>query len=269
MNTDKHQERPAIATAPLTLVLVACNAGADIEAVVAAWVEQLQTRKQDWEIILVNDGSTDDTQIRADILTSRYERFRVIHLASRLGFGGAIRSGISAAKNPLLAYTTCDLQYQPGQLKLFLEQIDKVDLVTGYRLWQPVPPLVRWLGRCWRIGLRVLFGISLEPLPCWLGDNGQRKRWLARWVFGVRVRDVECAFRLARRSIFARLPIQSNGPFAQVEILAKANFLGCWMTEVPVAYLPPAGPPLCGSINPKESYLDEAYRLFSEASFGG
>jgi len=261
-------ERPPIATAPLSVVLVACNAAADLEAVVVAWVAQLDALARPWEIILVDDGSTDDTPMRADILAARYGRLRVVHHATRLGFGAALRSGIAAAQYPLLAYTTCDGQYQPAELKRFLELIDKVDLVAGCRVWLPVPRPVRWLGRLWRIFVRVIFGISLEPLPCWLGDRGQGKRWLARWIFGVRVHDVDCAFRLARRSIFARLPIQSNGPFAQVEILAKANFLGCWMAEVPVRYQPPLGPALHGSLNPSETYLAEAYTLFSNAAFG-
>src|SRR5439155_13359564 len=74
------------------------------------------------------------------------------------------------------------------------------------------------------------------------------------------VHDVECAFRLFRRSIFARIPIQSSGPFAHVEILAKANFLGCWMAEAPVSYNPSPGPP--------SSYWAEAYHVFCEPDFG-
>jgi glycosyltransferase involved in cell wall biosynthesis len=260
-------ERPPIATALISVVLVARNAAGGLEAVLAAWTSQLEALGRPWEIILVDDGSTDDTPGLADKLSARTGRLRVVHHVSQLGFGAALRSGIAIAKYPLLAYCTCDDQYQPADLKRFLEQIDKVDLVTSYRLWLPVPRLLRWLGRLWRTVVRVLFGISLEPLPCWLGDRGQQKRWFARWIFGVRVHDVESAFRVFRRSVFDRLPIQSNGPFAQVEILAKANFLGCWMAEVPVTYRPPANPSLHGSLNPNETYLAEAYRLFGEPAF--
>ena len=263
----KMAERPPIANAPLSLVLVASNAAADLVAVVLAWITELDTLHRSWEIILVDDGSTDDTPMRADILAARNDRLRVVHHAMRQGFGAALRSGIAEAKYPLLAYTTCDLQYQPAELKRFLEQIDKVDLVTGCRLWMPVPRPARWLGKLWRVVVRVLFGISLEPLPSWLGDHGQSKRWLAHWVFGVRVHDVECAFRLLRRTILARLPIQSNGPFAQVEMLAKANFCGCWIAEVPVAYHPPAGAVVPQPLSSKDSYLAEAYRLFREPAF--
>jgi glycosyltransferase involved in cell wall biosynthesis len=238
-----------------------------MEAVVADWIDLLEARALPYEIILVDDGSTDSTPMLADLLTSRFPHIRVLHHASRLGFGAALRSGLAAARHPLLAYSTCDRQYQPADLKRFLELIDKVDLVTGYRLWLPTPPLVRWLGWIYRMVMRVAFGVSLEPRPCWLGDDGQKKRFLARWIFGVRVHDVDCAFRLCRRSIFERLPIQSQGPFAQVEILAKANFLGCWMAETPVAYHPPEGPTLYSSLNPNDTYLAEAYRLFQTPTF--
>jgi glycosyltransferase involved in cell wall biosynthesis len=248
--------------------LIASNAAADIEAVVMSWIAQLEALHRPWEILLVDDGSTDDTPMRADILAARHGGVRAIHHALQQGFGAALRSGIAAAQHPLLAYTTCDRQYRPEELKLFLEQIDKVDLVAGCRRWLPVPWQWRWLGRVWRAFARVIFGMELEPLPSWLGDRGQAKRWLARWLFGVRIHDVECAFRLARRSIFPRIPIQSNGSFAQVELLAKANFVGCLMTEVPVTYQPPSGQALRGSPSPGETYLAEAYGLLSDATFG-
>jgi glycosyltransferase involved in cell wall biosynthesis len=247
--------------------LIACNAATDIEPVVISWIAELEARKRPWEIILVDDGSSDDTSMRADILASRHQGVRAIHHAVQQGWGATLRTGIAAAQHPLLAYATCDRQYRPADLKLFLEQIDKVDLVAGCRRWSPVPWSWRLLGKFWRTLARVFLGVSLEPLPSWLGDRGQAKRWLARWFFGVRIHDVECGFRMARRSIFARMPIQSNGPFAQVEILAKANFMGCLMTEVPVAYQPPTGPALRGSPSPNETYLAEAYGLLTNATF--
>jgi glycosyltransferase involved in cell wall biosynthesis len=258
---------PPIRHEPLSLLLIACNVAVSMEAVVADWIGLLEGRALPYEIVVVDDGSTDSTPMLADLLASRFSHIRVLHHASRQGFGAALRSGLAAARHPLLAYTTCDRQYLPADLKRFLELIDKVDLVTGYRLWLPTPPLVRWLGWLYRFFMRVVFGITLEPRPCWLGDNGQKKRWLARWIFGVRVHDVDCAFRLFRRSVFDHLPIQSHGAFAQVEVLAKANFLGCWMAETPVAYHPPEGPTLYGSLNPNDTYLTEAYRLFQHPSF--
>jgi glycosyltransferase involved in cell wall biosynthesis len=240
----------------------------DVEAVVAAWRSLLEGLSRPCEIILVNDGSTDDTTMFADVLASQYPRLHVIHHATRQGFGAALRSGLAKAHHPLVTCTTCDKQYVPAEIQRLLDLIDKVDLVTGYRQWLPVPPVLRGISWIYRLLVRVVFGIPQEPLPCWLGDRGQMKRWLARWFFGVRVHDVECAFRLFRRSVFEHLPIQSNGPFAQVEILAKANFMGCWMAEAPVSYNPPAGPPLWGSLIGGETRWTEARRVFGEPTFG-
>jgi glycosyltransferase involved in cell wall biosynthesis len=261
-------ERPPIATQPISVLLIAYNAAVDVEAVVTAWRSVLEALQRPFEIILVNDGSTDDTAMLVDILASEQPRLQVVHHATRLGFGAALRSALAKAQYPLLAYTTCDKQYDPADFKRLLELIDKVDLVTGLRQWLPVPRGLRALGRIYRILIRVLFGIPLDPLRCWLGDRGQIKRWCARWFFGVRVHDAECAFRLFRRSIFERIPIQSNGPFVQVEILAKANFLGCLMAEEAVSYRPPPGPPVWGSLSGGETYRSEARRLFGEPDFG-
>jgi glycosyltransferase involved in cell wall biosynthesis len=260
-------ERPPIATQPISLILLAHNAAADVEAVSAAWRSVLDGLQRPYEIIHVNDGSTDDTAKLADMLASQHSQMQVVHHETRQGFGAALRAGLAKAQHPLVAYTVCDKQYHPAEFKRLLDLIDKVDLVTGYRQWLRVPAVLRSIGHVYRFLVRVVLGIPLEPLPCWLGDRGQIKRWCARWFFGIRVHDVECAFRLFRRTILEHIPIQSNGPFAQVELLAKANFLGCWMAETPVSYTPPARPPLWGSLLGGETYRSEARRVFGEPDF--
>src|SRR5207247_11064353 len=97
-------ERPPIASEPISLVLVAHNAAAEVEAVTAAWHTQLGGLARPYEILLVNDGSTDDTALLADMLAAKNPRVRVIHHTTRLGFGVALRSGFAAAQHPLLAY---------------------------------------------------------------------------------------------------------------------------------------------------------------------
>jgi len=77
----------------------------------------------------------------------------------------------------------------------------------------------------------VILSAAPDPLPGWLGWRGHGAGLLARVFFGVRNRDVLCPYRLMRRDIFTRIPLQSNGPFVHVEILAKANFLGCILSE--------------------------------------
>jgi hypothetical protein len=90
------------------------------------------------------------------------------------------------------------------------------------------------LGWFWRWSLWLLFGIVLLPLPGWLGRQPVAYQKLVRWLFGVRVGDIDSAFKLFRREVFDRIPIQSDGQFVHAEILAKANFAGCLMEEVAI-----------------------------------
>lgn len=182
--------------------------------------------------MLIDDGSADDTAARAEALVARIPRLRVLRHDTRAGFGAALRTGLAAAQYPLVCYAACDPAYQPADVKLLLDHIDTCHIVCGFRTNPGSRP------------------------PWWY-------RWLARWVFGVRVRDADCAFKLCRREVFARIPLQSAGPFVHVEILAKANFLGCVFDEVGVSYRPSAEERLTvGQI------ARDARRLFNHPNFG-
>jgi hypothetical protein len=192
-------------------------------------------------------------------------RVRVLRHENPRGEGAALRSGLAEVRHPLLVTATGDLRYQPADVSRFLAEIDRVHLVSGFRAWQRVPAGVGLVRGAYLFAVRVLFAMPpAEPLPGWLGWKGHAASWPARLLFGVRLRDVGCSFRLYRRDIFARIPIQSDGPFAHLEILAKANFLGCVMTETAVGYRPnaaPAAPPL-------RQLLAEGSRVVSDPDFG-
>jgi glycosyltransferase involved in cell wall biosynthesis len=206
--------------------------------VLTSWVTQLEPRGSDYEILVVDDGSTDRTAALVEEFTKANPRVRLLRHNSPRGFGAALRTGLAAACHPLLLTTTCNPQYSPADLPKLLADIDKVHLVTGYRVWQPVPWPLRVLGWFARLLARVLLAQSLEPFAGWLGWQDHLRALAARLQFGVVVADVSCVLRLHRRHIFERIPIQSEGPFALVEMLAKANFLGCVITEAPVTYQP-------------------------------
>jgi glycosyltransferase involved in cell wall biosynthesis len=228
-------------------------------------VAQFEPLARPYELILVNDGSSDDTGPRADALVERWPALRVLHHAERKGQGAALRTGIAAARHPLLLTAPCDRQYRAEEFKLLLDRIDRVDLVTGCRTGRRRPFWRRVVGGVYRLLVRVLIGLSLQPSPCSPGWVSFARRWAARWLFAVRTHDAACALRLYRRSVFRRLPIQSDGEFAQVEILAKANFLGCLMEEVPVAYAPPAAAPDRAE---RRRYWRELARLLRNPDFG-
>jgi glycosyltransferase involved in cell wall biosynthesis len=261
-------QRPAIAGAPLSVVLPAHNAAAILAPLLEEWSKCLDGLGREYEILLVDDGSSDDTRAQAEALARLRPRLRILRHAQQRGFGAALRTGIDEARQPLLFYTTCDRQYRPEDLGRLLGTIDKVDLVSGLRLWRPLPGWLQVLHAVWRGVLRVLFGAAPPARSTWLGWDGFGRRLLARWIFGVRLQDPECSFRLFRRSLFARIPIQTDGPFAQVEILAKANFLGALMAEEPVSYLPPDRPTEAVDSPAREKVRAEAWRLFNDPDFG-
>jgi glycosyltransferase involved in cell wall biosynthesis len=206
-------EREPIAQAPLSVVLPVFNGEACLEKVLANWMAFLDSLGRDYELVVVDDGSTDRTGELATALAMKNPRFRLLQQQGSHGIGACLRTGLGAARFPLLFYAENSNSYEPSDLGQLLEVVDRVDLVSGYRIRASA-------------GERSSF------------PSRYVYRGLLRFLFGLRLKDVDCPFKLFRRSIFARIPIQSDGPFVHAEILAKANFLGCIMTEVPVHYEP-------------------------------
>jgi glycosyltransferase involved in cell wall biosynthesis len=258
-------ERSPIAQAPLSAVLLAFNAGTELDDVVHAWDGYLSGLSRPYEILLVDDGSTDDTAQRANEAAGRLPYLRVLKHEQHLGVGMALRTGIGAARHPMLFTAPCNKEYSPPDLYRVLEAIDQVDLVTGYRLGPILPGWLRVLDYLRRFLARIFLGAVLEPRESWPGLAGWRRRWLARWLFGVRVQDPECPYRLYRREVLEGLPIQCASSLAQIEILAKANYLECLMAEVPVSWVRPAHV----SVDPLDKAAAEEWRrLFVDPDFG-
>jgi glycosyltransferase involved in cell wall biosynthesis len=222
---------PPVASQPLTVALLAHNDAAHVGDLISAWAEHLNGLERDYQLLLVDDGSVDDTTQRADGLREKVPRLEVLRHEWPAGVGAALRTALSAARHPLFFYTLCDPRYRPDDLPRLLKSIDPVHCVAGYRAGRPVPAMWRTAGWLSRFLCRVILSAAPDPLPGWLGWRGHGAALLARVFFGVRNRDVLCPYRLMRREIFARIPLQSNGPFVHVEILAKANFLGCILSE--------------------------------------
>ncbi len=259
---------PAVASQPLTVALLAQNDARHVGDLISAWAQHLDGLKRDYQILLVDDGSSDDTTQRAASLREKVSRLEVLRHELPAGVGAALRTALAAAKHPLFFYTLCDPRYCPDDLPRMLQVIDPVHCVTGYRAGRPIPMLWRAVGYCSRLLCRVILSAAPAPLPGWLGWKAHAARLLARASFGVRNRDVLCPYRLIRREIFARIPIQSNGPFAHVEILAKANFLGCILSEdVPLG---DAGRPVRAEARdgPGEHFFRDCRRVFDRPNFG-
>ncbi len=179
------------------------------------------------------------------------------------GLGAAMRTGLAATTHPLIVLALCDPAYRPSDLGRFLASMDRVHFLSGFRAARPVPLAARAVGLCWRVLCRLLFAYTPPRLPGWLGRRGHLASLVARIVFGVRLRDVGCPYRVFRREILARSPIQSDGEFALVEQLAKVNFAGFYFGEEEVTLAIEPRP--SGS---RRQSLREGYRVFARPDFG-
>jgi glycosyltransferase involved in cell wall biosynthesis len=165
-----------------------------------------------YEIILVDDGSRDRTGELADRLAAAHPEVRVVHHPHNRGYGGALRSGIAASRYPWIFYTDGDNQFDLDEIALLLPLRHEHEIVTGYRIARRDPLHRRINGHLFNVFVRALFG--------------------------VRVRDVDCAFKLYRASIFEGMELRSSGAPIDLEILARARRRGARIAEVGVHHYP-------------------------------
>jgi glycosyltransferase involved in cell wall biosynthesis len=205
--------RPAGAGRRIAVVLPAFDEEENIERQVAA-VDAVcrDLAFDDWEILVVDDGSRDATRAVCESIRGKFPKLRVLVHETNRGYAQAQRTGFTSAAMPLVFYTDADNQFDVRELARFLPAIDEYDLVCGFRVYR-FDPFTR---------LVLSWGYNL----------------LVRILFRIRVRDVDCAFKLFRREIFDRIHIESKKFFVDTEILAKASKIGLRMTEIGVRHYP-------------------------------
>jgi glycosyltransferase involved in cell wall biosynthesis len=169
----------------------------------------------DWEIVIVDDASTDGTGARADRLATADPRVRALHNPVNRRLGGTLRAGYAAATKDLIFYTDADLPVDFGELPraVRLLEYQQADLLAGYRFDRTSEGLHRAL---YTIGYHVVI----------------------RLLFGLRIRDVNFAFKLFRRSLLQRIELKSEGSFIDAELLLRARKAGAVMIQLGVDYFP-------------------------------
>ena len=242
MNTSSHEA--------VSVVLPVRNCAAGIEALVANWTQGLNSVGRPWELIVVDDGSTDGTFAKAEAAAARGRNTRVLKLGTATGFGACLRLALPEVQHPLLATCAADYPYTPVDLAKLLARMDletefpdpatdlfvmrKPDIVNGCRTGVVVPAFWKNLGRLYRGFCRFALGLPLDPVPSWYGLREHLRSWGAWIVYGVPLEDPTSAFKVYRKAFLDRFPIQSDGDFVQIELVAKSTFLTCILDEVPL-----------------------------------
>lgn len=172
----------------------------------------LEKLDSDFEIIIVDDGSSDDTGRIADEMADRDSRIKVVHHLRNFGYGAALQSGFKAATKELVFYTDGDGQFDMNEMPPLLPLMEQWDIVSCYRLDRKDPFIRKVNAWAW------------TKLVC--------------LVFGLRIRDVDCAFKLYKREVFERITLSSTGALIDAEILARAAREGCRITQTGVHHYP-------------------------------
>ena len=195
----------------LSVVLPAFNEVENIRFSVLVAHAILVELVEEFEIIVVSDGSTDGTDVEVERLQQRFENLRLIRKVQNEGYGFALRDGFLAARYPHLFFTDADRQFDLASLKDLLPHLPHHDIVVGYRKHRQDTALRRFLS----------FGYNV----------------VVRAMFDLRVRDIDCAFKLFHRAVFERIEIESPRYFVNTEILVKARRLNLSIFQVGVPHL--------------------------------
>lgn len=195
--------------AGLSIFFPAYNDSGTIGSMVVSALLTARTLTPDHEVIVVNDGSRDTTPEILDELARTHPQVRVVHHQKNRGYGGALRSGFNTATKEFVFYTDGDAQYDPSEMALLWERMgEDVDLVNGYKISRSDPLHRIVIGRLYHHTVKLLFGL--------------------------RVRDVDCDFRLMRRSIFEKVHLTKDSGVICLEMMKKVTDAGFRIAEVPV-----------------------------------
>lgn len=193
----------------ISVFFPAYNDAGTIASMIVLADRTLRRLTEDYEVIVVNDGSRDHTAQVLSEMEAIYPRLRVIHHATNKGYGSALRTGFAGASKDWIFYTDGDAQYDVRELeKLVPLMTVDVEVVNGYKISRSDP----------------LHRIVV----------GNIYRWIIRLAFGIKIRDVDCDFRLVRRASYNRVRLSSTSGTICVEMIKSFQDAGLRFAEVPV-----------------------------------
>ena len=188
------------------------NEQANVGRTVEKALKVMQKLNADFELIIVDDGSSDNTGREADEIAGRDGRVKVVRHQRNLGYGAALQSGFKAATKELVFYTDGDGQFDINEMPPLLALMERYDIVSCYRLNRRDSLIRKINGWCW------------TRLVC--------------LMFGLKIRDIDCAFKLYKREIFDKIELSSTGALIDAEVLARAARKGYRITQKGVHHYP-------------------------------
>ncbi|TWT44146.1 Undecaprenyl-phosphate 4-deoxy-4-formamido-L-arabinose transferase [Phycisphaerae bacterium RAS1] len=204
--------KPPLSPLSITLFFPCYNEEANVERVTRAALEVAQTMTRDYEVLIVNDGSKDRTAEIADRLARELPGVRAVHNSPNQGYGGALQRGFREATKNWIFYTDGDGQFDFRELPPLLKLLETHDVVSCYRLDRKDSLLRKANALAWSTLVNLLFGIGL--------------------------RDIDCAFKIYPKSFIDRIQLHSRGALIDTEMLAKARNFGLNIAQVGVHHYP-------------------------------
>jgi glycosyltransferase involved in cell wall biosynthesis len=188
----------------------AYNEAENIEAMVTDVIQVMGALTDDYEVIVLDDGSHDGTELVVQALEQKHPQVRLVSHEVNQGYGAAVLSGLTSASRELVFFTDSDRQFDLREIEKLLDHIDEADLVVGYRTPRRDPFMRKLNGWGWSALVMLLFGYT--------------------------ARDIDCAFKLMRREVIERIKdeVESRGATFSAEFLVRAKRAGFRIREVPI-----------------------------------
>jgi glycosyltransferase involved in cell wall biosynthesis len=211
MNNPQHTTQPHPVTS-LSIFFPCYNEKDSIRGLTEKSIRVAGDICDDYEIVLVDDGSSDGTSEMMDQLADKYPMVHVVHHRVNQGYGAALQSGFRAARKDYVFYTDGDGQFDIAELPKLLPLIDQYDIVSGYRMNRQEGLLRKINAFCWTK--------------------------FVGWLFNLKLRDIDCAFKLYKRELFDTIEMHSTGALIDTEILARAQRKGYTIAQIGVHHYP-------------------------------
>lgn len=197
----------------ISIVLPAYNEEESLPAAVHRVLDVMPDLVAEYEVIIVDDGSADGTrEIALGLLEDSYPLVRLATHEQNQGYGAALRTGFALSRFELVFYTDSDNQFDVSDLRHFLPLIDEYDLIVGFRVYR--------------------YDAVLRSFLSWVYNR------IVSVLFRVRIRDVDCSFKLFRREVLEKIVVECDDFFVDAELVAKARRWNFRLLEKGVRHYP-------------------------------